>query len=126
MFRSNPKDPQLDYVLVCIDLMVPQNHLLRQVAAHIDFSFILDIVRPFYSDNRGRPSIDPILLFKMMFIGYFYGIRSERQLEQEINLNIAYRWFLGLGLSQKFPDHTTISWYRRTRFKDTTGKNGSG
>jgi transposase len=120
MFRSNPKDPQLDYELVCIDLMVPQNHLLRQIAAHIDFSFILDIVRPFYSDNHGRPSIDPILLFKMMFIGYLYGIRSERQLEQEINLNIGYRWFLGLGLSQKAPDHTTISWNRRTRFKDTT------
>ncbi|WP_376768420.1 IS1182 family transposase [Paenibacillus planticolens] len=120
MFRSTPKDPQLDYELVCIDLMVPQNHLLRQIAAHIDFSFILDIVRPFYSENHGRPSIDPILFFKMMFIGYLYGIRSERQLEQEVNLNIAYRWFLGLGLSQKAPDHTTISWNRRTRFKDTT------
>lgn len=120
MFRSNPTDPQLDYELVCIESMVPQNHLLRQIAAHIDFSFILDIVRPYYSENRGRPSIDPILLFKMMFIGYLYGIRSERQLEQEINLNIGYRWFLGLGLSQKAPDHTTISWNRRTRFKDTT------
>ncbi|GFZ82279.1 transposase [Paenibacillus marchantiophytorum] len=120
MFRSTPKDPQLDYELVCIDLMVPQNHLLRQIADHIDFSFIIDIVRPFYSDNHGRPSIDPILLFKMMFIGYLYGIRSERQLEQEINLNIGYRWFLGLGLTQKAPDHTTISWNRRTRFKDTT------
>ncbi|MNQ79985.1 Transposase DDE domain protein [compost metagenome] len=120
MFRSTPIDPQLGFELVCIDPMVPQNHLLRQIAAHIDFSFILDIVRPFYSDNHGRPSIDPILLFKMMFIGYLYGIRSERQLEQEINLNIGYRWFLGLGLSQKAPDHTTISWNRRTRFKDTT------
>ncbi|WP_157087780.1 IS1182 family transposase, partial [Oceanobacillus damuensis] len=60
-----------------------------------------------------------LVLFKMMFIGYFYGIRSERQLEKEVQLNVAYRWFLGLKLSDPVPDHTTISWNRRTRFKDT-------
>ncbi|MFS8215926.1 transposase, partial [Paenibacillus sp. S29] len=68
----------------------------------------------------GRPAIDPTVLFKMIFLGYFYGIRSERQLEREIQTNLAYRWFLGLGLTDKVPDHTTISWNRRTRFKDTT------
>ncbi|WP_336078747.1 transposase, partial [Paenibacillus sp. 203] len=65
-------------------------------------------------------AIDPTVLFKMIFLGYFYGIRSERQLEREIQTNLAYRWFLGLGLTDKVPDHTTISWNRRTRFKDTT------
>jgi len=54
-----------------------------------------------------------------MFIGYFYGIRSERQLEREVQMNVAYRWFLGLKLHDPVPDHSTISWNRRTRFKDT-------
>jgi transposase len=61
-----------------------------------------------------------MVLFKMMFIGYLYGIRSERQLEKGIQMNIAYRWFLGLGFEDKVPDHTTISWNRRTRFKGTS------
>jgi Transposase and inactivated derivatives len=120
MLHSSEPNPQLDYELVCIEHMVPQDHLLRAIAKNIDFSFIREIVRPYYSADHGRPSIDPVLLFKMLFIGYLYGIRSERQLEQEINLNIGYRWFLGIGLTQKAPDHTTISWNRRYRFKGTT------
>lgn len=99
---------------------MPENHLLRLIARHVDFSFIREKVRSYYSADHGRPAVDPVLLFKMLFIGYLYGIRSERQLEQEVNLNIAYRWFLGLGLTQKAPDHTTISWNRRYRFKGTT------
>src|SRR5690606_33673085 len=87
---------------------------------YIDFTFIRDKVRPFYSETHGRPSIDPVMLFKMLFIGYLYGIRSERQLEQEINLNLAYRWVLGIGLSKTPPDQGTISWNRQYRFKDTT------
>ena len=87
---------------------------------HVDFSFIREKVRPFYSETKGRPSLDPVVLFKMVLIGYLYGIRSERQLEQEIILNAAYRWFLGLGFSDSVPDHSTISWNRNNRFKDTT------
>ncbi|MGG1556515.1 IS1182 family transposase, partial [Paenibacillus ferrarius] len=87
---------------------------------YIDFSFIDEKVRHLYSQDNGRPAIDPLVLFKMIFIGYFYGIRSERQLEREIQTNLAYRWFLGLGLADRVPDHTTISWNRRTRFKETS------
>jgi transposase len=119
MLHTHQPDPQLEYELVCIEHMVPENHLLRAIAKHIDFSFVTEKVRPYYSETHGRPSIDPIMLFKMLFIGYLYGIRSERQLEQEINMNIGYRWFLGIGLTKKAPDHTTISWNRRFRFKDT-------
>jgi transposase len=119
MFNQTEPQSQLEYELVCIDSMVPENHLLRLMADHIDFSFITELCRPYYS-NHGRPSVDPILFFKMIFIGYLYGIRSERQLEQEINLNVAYRWFLGVGLSKKAPDHTTISWNRKFRFQGTT------
>jgi transposase len=77
-------------------------------------------VRHLYCQDNGRPAIDPLVLFKMIFLGYFYGIRSERQLEREVQTNIAYRWFLGLGLADRVPDHTTISWNRRTRFKGTS------
>lgn len=98
--------------------MVPDDHLLRKVDKYIDFSFIEEKICPFYSEHNGRPS-DPIVLFKMIFIGYFYGIQSERQLEREVQMNVAYRWFLGLKLNDKVPDHSTISWNRRTLFKDT-------
>lgn len=86
---------------------------------YIDFSFIEEKVRHLCCEDNGRPAIDTIVLFKMIFLGYFYGIRSERQLEREIQTNLAYGWFLGLGLTDKVPDHSTISWNRRTRFKET-------
>ena len=112
------KDTQNEAEFVFIEDLVPQDHLLRKIDRYIDFSFIGEKVRPYYSENTGRPS-DPIMLFKMMFIGYFYGIRSERQLEQEVKTNVAYRWFLGLRLNDSVPDHSTISWNRRTRFQNT-------
>ncbi|WP_114499231.1 IS1182 family transposase [Fontibacillus phaseoli] len=118
MLRSN-REKQQAYEFVSIEDLVPKDHLLRKVDKYIDFSFIDEKVRPLYCADNGRPAIDPVVLFKMIFLGYFYGIRSERQLEREIQTNLAYRWFLRLGLSDKVPDHTTISWNRRTRFKDT-------
>lgn len=119
MLRSN-RDKQQQYELVSIDELVPADHLLRKIDKYIDFSFIHEKVSPLYSEDNGRPAVDPIVLFKMVFLGYFYAIRSERQLEREIQTNLAYRWFLGLGLTDRVPDHSTISWNRRTRFKDTT------
>ncbi|WP_318628094.1 IS1182 family transposase [Paenibacillus polymyxa] len=114
------RDKQQSFELVSLEELVPQDHLLCKVDKYIDFSFIHEKVSPLYCADNGRPAIDPTVLFKMIFLGYFYGIRSERQLEREIQTNLAYRWFLGLGLTDKVPDHTTISWNRRTRFKDTT------
>lgn len=113
------KNTQNEVEFVSIEELVPQDHLLRKIEQYIDFSFIIEKVRPYYSEDNGRPSLDPLVLFKMMFIGYFYGIRSERQLEKEIQMNISYRWFLGLRLTDPVPHHSTISWNRRTRFKDT-------
>ncbi|WP_143003457.1 transposase, partial [Melghirimyces thermohalophilus] len=86
VLRSN-KEKQHELEFVCIEELVPEDHLLRKVDKHIDFSFITDKVRPLYCENNGRPSIDPVVLFKMMFIGYLFGIRSERQLEKEIRVN---------------------------------------
>jgi len=120
MLFTNSPDSQLEYELICIESLVEQNHLLRLIDKYIDFSFILDIVRPFYCESNGRPSIDPIVFFKMLFIGYLYNIRSERELERVVNDTISFRWFLKLGLSRKAPDHSVFSWNRKNRFKDTT------
>jgi transposase len=102
---------------VCIEDLVPADHLLRQIDKHIKFAFIYEKMKGLYSE-KGRPCLDVVLLFKMMLIGYLYGIRSERELERQIQVNVAYRWFLGLGLTDKVPDHSTISQNRRRRFKD--------
>ncbi len=106
--------------LIYIDDLVPDDHLLRKIDAAIDFSFIRDRVKHLYSADNGRPAVDPVLLFKMLFIGYLYGIRSERQLVREIQVNVAYRWFLGLDLRDKVPDASTISQNRRRRFREST------
>ena len=114
-----PKESSLsEYEFVSIDELVPDDHLLRLIDKYINFSFLLEKVRPYYSDDNGRPT-DSLILFKMMFIGYIYGIRSERQLEREIRTNVAYRWFLGLKFKDPVPHHSTISWNRQHRFKDT-------
>ncbi len=109
---------QSKYEFMSIDELVPDNHLLHLIDKYIGFSFLLEKVRPFYSDDNGRLS-DPLILFKMMFIGYIYGIRSERQLEIEIKMNIAYGWFLGLKFHDSVPHHSTISWNRQHPFKNT-------
>lgn len=118
MFNSN-KERQMEIEMVTIDELVPDDHLLRKIDRYIDFSFIPEKVRSYYSEDNGRPSLDPLVLFKMMFVGYFYGIRSERELERQVQTNVAFRWFLGLNLTDPVPHHSTISWNRRTRFKDT-------
>lgn len=115
---NNGKQTNLEFV--SIEQLVPKDHLLRKIDKYIDFSFIREKVKDLYCKDNGRPSIDPVVLFKMIFIGYLYGIRSERQLEKEISVNLAYRWFLGLGLTESVPHHSTISWNRRKRFKNTS------
>jgi transposase len=117
---KSDKERQSELEFVCIEELVPKDHLLRKIDQYIDFSFIRELVKPYYCEDNGRPSLDPLVLFKMVFIGYLFGIRSERRLEKEIQENIAYRWFLGLRLSDPVPHHSTISWNRCNRFKDTT------
>ena len=105
--------------MLYIENLVPQDHILRKLDKYIDFSFIRELTKDLYCLDNGRPAIDPIVLFKMLFIGYLFGIRSERQLIRDIEVNIAYRWFLGFSLTDKVPDHSTISQNRRRRFKGT-------
>lgn len=115
-----PKDQQVKMEFVSINELVPKNHLLRKIAKVIDFSFIHERTKDLYCEDNGRPAIEPVVLFKMLFIGYLFGIRSERQLVREIQVNVAYRWFLGMGLQDKVPDASTISQNRRRRFNDAS------
>ncbi|MDQ0887925.1 transposase [Paenibacillus sp. V4I9] len=92
--------------------------MLREIKNKIDFSFIYKKVQHLYSPI-GRKSIDPVLLMKMLLIGYLFGIPSERKLEQDIVVNLAYRWFLGLDLTEAVPEHSTLSQNRRRRFRDS-------
>ena len=105
---------------VCIEELVPKDHLLRKIDRVIDFDFIRAKVKDLYCADNGRPAVDPVVLFKMLFIGYLFGIRSERQLVRELQVNVAYRWFVGFGLTDKIPDASTFSQNRRRRFTEST------
>ncbi len=106
--------------MVILDDLIPKNHLLRKIEKTIDFSFIREHTKDLYCSNNGRPAVDPEVLFKILFIGYLYGIRSERQIIRDIEVNVAYRWFLGFSLTDKIPNASTISQNRRRRFCGTT------
>ena len=97
---------------------VPKDHLLRSIDRFVDLSDMRNHLAPFYS-SIGRPSIDPELIIRMLLIGYCMGVRSERQLCEEIHLNLAYRWFCRLDLGDAVPDHSTFSKNRHGRFRDS-------
>lgn len=105
---------------VSINELVPEDHLLRKIDRAIDFEFIRDRVKDLYCADNGRPPVDPVVLFKMIFLGYLFGIRSERQIVRDVQVNVAYRWFLGFGLRDKIPDASTFSQNRRRRFLQST------
>lgn len=105
--------------MVTLEELVPKDHLLRLIDRHIRFDFIFAETAHLYCADNGRPALDPVRLFKMLFIGYLFGIRSERQLVREIQVNVAYRWFLGLRLTDKVIDASTFSQNRRRRYAGT-------
>lgn len=101
-----------------LDSVVPSDHLLRGIDQFLDLSDIRDHLSAFYS-HTGRPSVDPLLLLRMLVVGYAFGVRSERRRREEVRLNPAYRWFCGLGLEDPIPDHSTFSKARTGRFRDS-------
>jgi transposase len=111
--ENKKQEPMFHYIR--LEDMVPENHMLRLVDKYIDFSFIREKVKHLYS-HTGRPSIDPEVLLRMLIIGYLYGITSERRLCEEVKMHIGYRWFTGLSLEDKVPDHSTFSKNRHERF----------
>ncbi len=97
---------------------VPSGHVLRQIDRFVDLSDVRSHLAPYYS-AIGRPSIDPELMIRMLLIGYVMGIRSERRLCEEVHLNLAYRWFCRLDLTDAVPDHSTFSKNRHGRFRES-------
>lgn len=91
---------------------IPKDHFLRKIDEAVDFNFIHDLARPYYS-HTGQPGIDPVVLFKMMLIGYLYDITSERKLAQELKVNLAFMYFLGYDLDEETPNHSVLSKARR-------------
>jgi transposase len=101
-----------------LDEAVPDDHPVREIAAVLDLSWVYAELAPYYP-THGRPSIDPVLMLRMLIIGYVFGLRSERLLCREVQVNFAYRWFCKLGLEHKIPDHSVFSRARNERFRDS-------
>jgi len=101
-----------------LDEAVPDDHPVREIAAVLDLSWVYGELAPYYS-TLGRPSIDPVLMMRMLIIGYVFGLRSERLLCREVQVNFAYRWFCKLGIEHKIPDHSVFSRARNERFRDS-------
>ena len=107
---------QLKVHCITIEDLVPEDHFLRKLEAAVDFRFIYDEMRDLYSADNGRPGTDPVILVKYLLLGYLYSIPSERQIEEQCNERNPFRWFLGLDLDERVPDHSTISQNRRRRW----------
>jgi transposase len=101
-----------------LDEAVPDDHPVRKITAVLDLSWVYGELAPYYP-TLGRPSVDPVLMLRMMIIGYVFGLRSERLLCREVQVNFAYRWFCKLGIEDKIPDHSVFSRARNERFRDS-------
>ena len=117
MMGRNDKPQKPLFYAFNLDQLVPQDHLLRHIDRFLDLSGLHEHLAPFYS-HTGRPSIDFELMIRMLIIGYCLGIRSERQLCEEVKLNLAYRWFCRLSIEDPVPDHSTFSRNRHGRFRE--------
>jgi transposase len=117
MGRLKHDQGQLFYSF-CLEDVVPSDHRVREIAAVLDLSWVHGELAPYYS-NLGRPSIDPVLMIRMLILGYVFAIRSERLLCREVQVNLAYRWFCGLSIEDKIPDHSAFSRARNERFRDS-------
>ena len=117
MGRLNHDQRQLFYSFN-LEEAVPEDHSVRKIAAVLDLSWVRAELAPHYS-NTGRPSIDPALMIRMLIIGYVFAIRSERALCRDVQVNLAYRWFCGLSIEDKIPDHSAFSRARNERFRDS-------
>jgi transposase len=101
-----------------LDRVVPPDHLVRQINGILDLSWVHKELSPYYS-HTGRPSIDPVLMIRMLLVGYVFAIRSERRLCSEVQVNLAYRWFCQLGIEDRIPDHSVFCRARHERFRES-------
>ena len=101
-----------------LDKVVPADHLVRQIDGVLDLDWVHKELAAYYS-HTGRPSIDPVLMIRMLIVGYVFAIRSERRLCAEVQVNLAYRWFCKLGIEDGIPDHSVFSRARHERFRQS-------
>src|SRR6187401_2358787 len=101
-----------------LDKVVPSDHLVRQIDGVLDLSWVHEELAPYYS-HTGRPSIDPVLMIRMLLVGYVFAIRSKRRICAEIQVNLAYRWFCKLGIEDRIPDHSVFCRARHERFRES-------
>lgn len=120
MMSKNTDKKREQLHIISMEDLVPGEHLLRLIEASIDWNFIYELVEDKYSHETGRPSMDPVMLIKIPIIQYTYGIRSMRQTIKEIEVNVAYRWFLGLDMFDKVPHFSTFGKNYSRRFKDSS------
>lgn len=118
MMGRKSKTDRSQIEMLSLDDVVPKNHLVRKLEAAIDLSFIYDEVKDLYKPY-GRESIDPVVLIKIAMIQYIFGIRSMRQTIKEIEVNMAYRWYIGYGMYEEIPHFSTFGKNYTRRFKDT-------
>src|SRR5260370_36204978 len=107
MGRLERDQEQLFYSF-CLEEVVPDDHQVRAIASVLDLSWVYGELSPHYP-ALGRPSIDPILMIRMLILGYAFGLRSERLLCREGRVNLSYRWFCVLSIEDKIPDHSAFS-----------------
>lgn len=117
--KTDVNDKKTQIQMISLDQLVPEDHILRKIDRYIDFSFIYDLVEEKYSADIGRPSIDPVVLVKIGLIQFMFGIKSMRQTIKEIEVNVAYRWFLGLDFYDKVPHFSTFGKNYKRRFEGT-------
>jgi transposase len=117
MGRRNDGQGQFFYSFD-LDRIVPPDHLVRQIDGILDLSWVHKELAPYYS-HTGRPSIDPVLMIRMLLVGYVFAIRSERRLCSEVQVNLAYRWFCKLSIEDSIPDHSVFCRARHERFRES-------
>jgi transposase len=117
MGRLNQDQGQLFYSF-CLADAVPDDHPIREIASVLDLKWVYAELAPHYP-RLGRPSVDPVLMLRMLLIGYLFAICSERALCREVKVNLAYRWFCGLSIEDRIPDHSAFCRARNERFRDS-------
>ena len=119
MMTKDGSENRTQIEFLSIDQLVPEEHLVRKLENAINWNFIYDLVAGMYSEENGRPSVDPVTLIKLPVLQYMFGIRSMRQTIKEADVNMAYRWFLGLGIHDRVPHFSTFGKNYTRRFKGT-------
>ena len=112
------RDGRRDVVMVDLDALVPEDHLLRKIERVMDYDWLYERLDPYYCHDNGRPGADPVVLIKMVLIQHLYGIPSLRQTYQRVNDTLSFRWFLGYSLLDKIPHFATVSYAFCKRFPE--------